>query len=248
MPTEPPVRELLTRHLGRRLWVYEEVASTNDVAATLAPGEAVMARAQTAGRGQYGRVWQSRPGAGLLLSVRLDPPAELRRPVLLTALVAVAVAEAVERLAGVSPALKWPNDLLLDGRKVCGILIEQRTALVAGVGLNLVGGPAEFAAAGLPQATALSQFAAPVPADQASEAVLTALDENYHQLLIDPSRLEADWRGRLGLDGRIVVAERHDGSTEVGRLEAVGFDRLAVRTAAGLVELAPERVRQLRAA
>jgi hypothetical protein len=87
-----------------------------------------------------------------------------------------------------------------------------------------------------------------VSPDQASEAVLIALDEKYHQLLIGPDPLEAAWRERLGLVGRIVVAERHDGSTEVGRLEAIGFDRLAVRTAAGLVALAPERVRQLRAA
>ncbi len=236
------------RHLGRRLLVCEVVTSTNDIAATLAPGEAILALAQTAGRGQYGRVWLSRPGAGLLLSVRLDPPPELRRPALLTALVAVAVAEAVASLVGASPVVKWPNDLLLDGRKVCGILIEQRAALVAGVGLNLLGTAADFAAVGLPAATSLAEWGVRVSPAQAADAVLTHLDNFYHHLLADPGPLEAAWQDRLGLTGRIVVAESHDGSTVVGRLEAVGFDRLLVHTTAGPVALAPERVRQLRAA
>ncbi len=248
MQTGPSWRTFPTRHLGKRLMVCDSVTSTNDVAVSLAPGEAVLAASQTAGRGQYGRVWLSNAGAGMFLSVRLDPPPTLRRPVLLTALVAEAVARVIEQLVSVSPVLKWPNDLLLDGRKVCGILIEQRSVLVAGIGLNLVGDPTEFAAVGLPQATALNLFGTSVSADQASEAVLSALDMNYHQALIDTSSVEADWRDRLGLMGRIVVAERHDGSTEVGQLDLIAFDRITIRTTAGMVELAPERVRQLRAA
>ena len=248
MPVEGSWRTLPTRHLGRRLLACDEVPSTNDVAAGLAPGEAVMAQVQSAGRGQHGRVWQSPPGAGLLLSVRLDPPPAFRRPVLLTALVAVAVAEAVQALTGVVPAVKWPNDLLVGGRKVCGILIEQNRATVAGVGLNLRTTAAEFAAAGLPAATSLAECGADVSPDEAADAVLTALDARYHELLIGPDPLESAWRDRLGLVGRVVVATSPGGETTVGRLEAVAFDRLTVATPAGPVTLSPERVRHVWAA
>ncbi len=226
------------RHLGRRLLACEVVTSTNDVAADLASGEAVYALTQTSGRGQHGRTWVSPPGDNLLLSIRLDPPPELRRPVLLTALVAVAVGDAVQRLAGVTPVVKWPNDLLLGDRKLCGILIEQGRATVAGVGLNLK-------SPGLPTATSLAECGADVSPAQAADAVLTALDARYSELLIDPAPLEAAWRDRLFLVGRVVVAEFPDGSTTVGRLLAVGFDRVEVQTREGPVSVAPERLRHL---
>ena len=238
MPPNLPWRTLPTRHLGRQLLACEAVTSTNDLAAGLAPGEAVFALTQTAGRGQHGRAWLSPPGDNLLLSVRLDPPPELRRPVLLTALVAVAVGDAVRTLAGVTPAVKWPNDLLLGGRKLCGILIEQRAAVVAGVGLNL-------RPPGLPTAASLAEYAADVSPPQAAEAVLVALDARYAELLADPAPLEDEWRTRLGLDGRVVVAEFPDGSTAVGRLTALGFDRVELLTREGPMSVAPERLRHL---
>lgn len=242
MPADGLWRTLPTRHLGRRLLACDAVASTNDVAATLAPGEAVLALEQTAGRGQYGRVWQCPPGAGLLLSVRLDLPPGLRRPVLQTALVAVAVADAVGSLAGVESVLKWPNDLLVGGRKLCGILIEQGTATVAGVGLNLQ-------PVGLPGTTSLAECGAGVSPGRGAEVVLTALDGWYTELLAGHlTGLETAWRDRLGLLGRVAVADLHDGGSVVGRADAVGFDRLVLATAGGPTVLAPERVRHLRAA
>src|SRR5687767_8862526 len=137
-----------TERIGRRVLVYDHVDSTNTRGAELAhadpdaDGLVLIADQQTAGRGQYGRVWQSRPGSSLLLSVVLRPPAELRRPVILTAWAAVSVAEAILALTGVQARIKWPNDLLVRGKKVCGILIEQsgtagEIVTVAGIGLNL---------------------------------------------------------------------------------------------------------------
>ena len=82
---------------------------------------------QTAGRGQYGRVWTAPAGSSVLLSVLLFPPPALRRPTLLTAWAAVSVCETIQELANLSATIKWPNDVLINGRKVCGILIEQRT-------------------------------------------------------------------------------------------------------------------------
>src|SRR5262245_1906379 len=111
--------------IGRRLLFLEQVESTNTVAAAHAndaanDGLVVVANEQTAGRGRHGRPWLSRPGEGLLLSVLLFPPEHLRRPVLLTALAAVAVCETIDAAAGLQPTIKWPNDVLIRGRKVCG--------------------------------------------------------------------------------------------------------------------------------
>ena len=250
-PIVPPVgawRTVPTRSGGRRLLVCDEVTSTNDVAAGLAPGEAVVASTQSAGRGQHGRVWASPPGAGLWLSVRFDPPLSMRRPVVLTAIVAVAVGDAVRHLCGLTPALKWPNDLLLGGRKVCGILIEQRAGVVAGVGLNLAQSHADLHAAGLPDATSLAEFGVAVTPDDAANVVLRSLDDWLVDAARSPETLEAAWRDRLGLLGQSIVADCHDGTTVAGRLEAVGFDAVVVATPAGPVPLVPERVRHLRAA
>src|SRR5262245_55002410 len=124
--------DLPTRHLGRRTIVFERLDSTNTYAAARADdpandGLVVVAREQTAGRGQHGRTWQAPSGSSVLLSALLFPPPALRRPALLTAWAAVAVCDAIDALAGLDARIKWPNDVLVEGRKVCGILIEQRT-------------------------------------------------------------------------------------------------------------------------
>ncbi|MFM7141205.1 MAG: biotin--[acetyl-CoA-carboxylase] ligase, partial [Alphaproteobacteria bacterium] len=107
----------------------DEVDSTNRLAIELArggaaEGTAVVAEKQTAGRGRLGRTWESPPGLNLYLSVILRPalsPVEVPR---LTLAAAVAVADAIAATTGLRPEIKWPNDVLVDGRKACGILTE----------------------------------------------------------------------------------------------------------------------------
>ena len=118
MSVPPPTAEwtLPTLHVGRRVLYYDELPSTLPVAAALAAdpatdGVAVLAGVQTAGRGQYGRSWLCPPGAGVLLGVLLFPPPPLRRPAVLTAWAAVAVAETVRRLTDFYATIKWPNDV-----------------------------------------------------------------------------------------------------------------------------------------
>jgi len=137
-----------------RLRRYESLDSTSDLCTKLAAagepeGLAVMALRQTAGRGSRGRNWQSPPG-NLYLSALLRPPGMLAEAGRWALLVAVAVADA---LATVLPdpsvlALKWPNDVLLDGRKCCGILLDATAKtggaidwLVIGCGVNLAHAP-----------------------------------------------------------------------------------------------------------
>jgi BirA family biotin operon repressor/biotin-[acetyl-CoA-carboxylase] ligase len=254
MSTPADTWHLDTRHVGRRVLVYDSVRSTNDVAADLAadPGNAgvvVIADHQTAGRGQYGRSWQSRPGTSLLMSVVLFPPEPLRRPVVLTAWAAVGVAEAVRTLTGVQAKVKWPNDLLVRGKKVCGILIEQGRGTVAGIGLNLNQSAEDFSAAGLPDAGSLALIAGAVLDPRtAAVTVLRRLDEEYDRLLggeLVP--LESDWKWRVGLLGRHVVAEMADGSTVTGRLRDLTFEGVEIELGEYAVEAyRPELIRQLR--
>lgn len=125
---------------------HRAIGSTNDrveelATAGAAPFTVVVAEEQTAGKGRVGRSWYSPPGTGLWMSVLLAGERE-GRPPLTPLLVGVAVCRAIRRvLPGLEPEIKWPNDVLLDDRKVCGILCERAAArrTVAGVGLNVRG-------------------------------------------------------------------------------------------------------------
>jgi BirA family biotin operon repressor/biotin-[acetyl-CoA-carboxylase] ligase len=143
--------------LGRPLLYFSAVGSTNDVAASIAEsgpsdGAVVIADAQTAGRGRRGREWFSPAGSGLYVSIVLDIPRTSPDPAratgLLTLAAGVALSEAVEVCTGVRAEIKWPNDLLIHGRKIAGILAEgvtsatDLTSIVLGYGINLA--PASF--------------------------------------------------------------------------------------------------------
>jgi BirA family biotin operon repressor/biotin-[acetyl-CoA-carboxylase] ligase len=122
---------------------FAELDSTNrhllDLARSGAPdGVVVVADRQTAGRGRRGRSWFSPPGASLLVSVLARPDLPPERLHLLPWSVALAAAEACDRVAGFRPGLKWPNDLVVGDRKLAGVLVEvELPAVVVGIGLNV---------------------------------------------------------------------------------------------------------------
>ncbi|HEV3440667.1 MAG TPA: biotin--[acetyl-CoA-carboxylase] ligase [Gemmata sp.] len=243
-----------TSRIGRRVLVFDKLASTNTTAAEFAAssdtdGLVVIADFQTTGRGQYGRVWQSRPGSSLLMSVVLNPPNELCRPAILTAFAAVAVAEAIFTFTGIQSRIKWPNDLLIRGKKVCGILIEQHgSTAILGLGLNLNQTAEEFAGAGLPDATSLGMASGGLFEMRAvAGIVIHRLDREYDRLLAgDRIAVEADWKWRIGLLGRQVTLELMDGSTVAGRLREMEFDRLELEMGDGTIQaIVPETVRHI---
>jgi BirA family biotin operon repressor/biotin-[acetyl-CoA-carboxylase] ligase len=243
-----------TAHLGRVVHVFDQLDSTNTAAARLAAGGAegiaVVADFQSAGRGQHGRVWHARPGSSLLLSVPLRPPAGLSRPVILTALAAVAVGDAILALTGAQAQIKWPNDLLVRGKKTCGILIENTGPTVIGIGLNLTQTAEEFTAAELPQATSLGIVSGrAIDARTAATTLLTRLDAEYDRLLRgERAGVEADWKWRIGLLGGRVAVELTDGTTVTGRLREMSFDGLELDTGGPVPRLlGPERIRHLSA-
>ena len=134
-----------------RVLVFPSVESTNKTAKELASGGAahgtvIIADAQTAGRGRYGRTFYSPPGSGLYMSVLFRGAAlRLPQPTLCTVAAAVAICRAVRSVTGQEAQIKWVNDILLGGRKVCGILTEASTSLesgcidwlVIGIGINV---------------------------------------------------------------------------------------------------------------
>ena len=240
--------------IGHRVLSAASLPSTNDFAKTaeLGPadcGTVILADHQTAGRGQYGRVWLSRPGASVLMSVVLFPPPHLCRPVLLTAWAAVSVARTVRDIAGITPRIKWPNDLLVDGKKLSGILIEQVHVpgqpgrVVAGVGLNVGQTADELTAAGLTEATSVSTIAGRA-VDRATvlPALVAELRAGYRRLMVGEINLiEADYREMTGLLGRPATVHLWDGTSRTGRITDIGFDRVSV----GGESLSPEAIRSV---
>ncbi|WXJ80831.1 Bifunctional ligase/repressor BirA [Moorella humiferrea] len=157
---------LKTSWLGRQLYYYDEVGSTNQVAKELADngapeGTVVVAEAQSGGRGRRGRLWLSPPQKGIWFSLIFRPRVAPTQASQLTLLAAVAVAAAVRKYTGLPPGIKWPNDILLGGRKVCGILTEIKAEMdaveyiVQGIGLNVNAEADDFTPDVRPYATSL---------------------------------------------------------------------------------------------
>jgi len=137
---------LRTKRFGRNIVFLREVGSTNDLAKELAgygavEGTVVVAETQTAGRGRLDREWVS-PVGGLWFSVVLRPELKPAEAVRLVFVAGLAVAEILRELYGLKSETKWPNDVLVNGRKVCGILTEMNTTdekvnyVIVGIGVN----------------------------------------------------------------------------------------------------------------
>ena len=136
---------LTTKWLGRDLRSFSRVNSTNEVAKSLAPhcqnGTVILAETQTQGRGRLSRPWASPPG-GIWMSIILKPKIPLAKVYQINMFVCVAVSKAIFSLLGLETGIKWPNDLLIRERKICGILMEVSAEVgrldyaVVGLGIN----------------------------------------------------------------------------------------------------------------
>ena len=243
---------LATKHLGRQVLIFAQMNSTNTYAAGLGndpanSGMVVMAHEQSAGRGQHGRTWQCPAGMGVLMSVLLFPPPAVRRPVILAALAANAVCETIRRATDLQARIKWPNDVLVRGRKVCGILIEQTGPTVMGIGLNVLQSESAFEEAGLPEAASLEMLAGKsLDRDEIARQLIGELDEQYGQLVDgNLDKLESAWKWRMGLLGKQVEVECVDHALQ-GRLHEIGFDGMVVCPYDGPPQhILPERIKRI---
>jgi BirA family biotin operon repressor/biotin-[acetyl-CoA-carboxylase] ligase len=242
--------KLSTTRIGRRLVCLPETTSTNADAFRLAEGGAeegttVIADAQSGGKGRRGRVWSSPAGVNLYCSVVLRPAIMPHEAPQLTFLSAVAVARAIEDSTALKPEIKWPNDILIDGRKVAGLLNEMSAEtdginfVILGIGVNLNMNRTQFPAdLRTPATSLLQEQGRPVNRAQFAAAMLGELDRLYADFLrhgFGPAREE--WQQRCNANGREVVVS--EGGVEASRGMFHGIDgdgALLLRSPDGSVE------------
>jgi BirA family transcriptional regulator, biotin operon repressor / biotin---[acetyl-CoA-carboxylase] ligase len=182
---------------------FDRVTSTNDLAREMAiaganEGTTVIAREQTAGRGRQGRSWSSPSGEGLYLSIILRPEINPADSAVITLAAAVAVAETLQIDFDVASDIKWPNDVLARGRKICGVLVEsaieghQLQYAVMGIGVNL--SQREFTGELKESATSLLiETGRAVAPDEFLNAMLDRLDRWYRNAISHGEEVIARW-------------------------------------------------------
>jgi BirA family biotin operon repressor/biotin-[acetyl-CoA-carboxylase] ligase len=235
---------LKTRRFTGPVHHFETLDSTNDLAKDLATrgapeGTVVVAEAQTGGRGRLGREWDSPPGVGLYVSLVLRPmlpPLELPQITLTTA---VAVVRAVRRAAPVTPGIKWPNDLLVNGKKLGGILTEMETEsdrirhVVVGLGLNVNNPefPPELAA----RATSLTlATGGSFSRVKLLQAWLEEFEALYDRFLNQGfTEILAEWKASAVTLGKMVTVRQGPREISGQALDVAPDGALLLRTASG---------------
>jgi len=238
-----------TRVIGRDLRVFQETTSTNDVVEKLArdgvkEGVVVFAESQSHGRGRLGRPWVSPPGKGLWFSVLLRPRLPPQAVTQITVAAATAPARAVRDHTSLSPQIKWPNDLLLNGRKCAGILTEMNGELdsvryaILGIGLDVNLTSSEFPPDLRRLATSLRMETGSL-IDRAALAahVLRELDQDYGRICSGRfDEVAEEWEQFCTTIGRSVVVSVGDRRIQ-GRAEALDLHgALLLRTQHGHLE------------
>jgi BirA family biotin operon repressor/biotin-[acetyl-CoA-carboxylase] ligase len=221
MLTEQDLRQgLQTRSFGRKIYSFDLIDSTNECAKALAncsaaEGTIVFAEQQTAGKGRFGREWTADPNENLTFSISLRPELKLDSTQLLPLYVAVAVAEAVEESSGMTVECKWPNDLLVGGRKIAGFLLEASTRqnkldfVVLGVGINV--NQTRFPESIGEKATSL-KTASGESHDRASlfRTVVKALEDHYARFSSSGfESVVAQWLSRSSMLNRRISVSMH---------------------------------------
>jgi BirA family biotin operon repressor/biotin-[acetyl-CoA-carboxylase] ligase len=241
---------LRTHVIGAKIVVRKRAASTMDLAAEYASrgfpeGTVVFALEQTAGRGRFGARWWSPPGASLLFSVALWPRAAQGTPALLTLAGAVSVAEVLRRSYRMDARIRWPNDVVVDGRKIAGVLVETRRTsrlhptVVLGVGLNLNVKRREIPPDLARTATSvLVETGAAADPTAAARSLLRCLDRWYKRLLEKgPGPLIKRWRRLSSTLGKRVVLDEK-GRIWRGRVTGItAAGQLAVKLDSGAQHL-----------
>jgi BirA family transcriptional regulator, biotin operon repressor / biotin---[acetyl-CoA-carboxylase] ligase len=237
------------RVIGRDIRVFQETTSTNDVVEKLArdgvkEGVVVFAEAQTRGRGRLGRKWLSPAKRGLWFSVLLRPDLRPQEATRMTVASATALRRAIAAQTGLEAAIKWPNDILVAGKKVAGILMELGAEMdhvnyvVLGIGVDVNLNGSDFPAELRKVATSLkAELGKPVSRPDLAVAILRELDRDYGRIAAGQFNALADeWEEYGTTIGQEVVIRAGDRQIR-GRAESLGEDgELLLRTDHGHLE------------
>lgn len=238
-----------SRVIGRDIRVFNETTSTNDIVEKLArdkvrEGVVVFAESQTKGRGRLGRKWISPQGKGLWFSVLLRPEMQPAQATQITVAAATALRRAIAALTSLPTQIKWPNDILIRGRKTAGILTELNAELdrvnylILGIGIDVNVSASEFPPDVRNTATSLqAELGRPVARAELALAVLRELDQDYRRVLKGEFRqIAEEWASYCETLGQR-VSIRIGNRSVCGAAEALGEDgALLVRTEHGHLE------------
>lgn len=238
-----------TKIIGRDIRVFEQTTSTNDVIEKLArdgvrEGVVVFAESQTKGRGRLGRKWISPERKGLWFSVLLRPDLRPQETTQLTVAAATALRRAIKAETGLKPEIKWPNDVLIGGKKVAGILTELSAELdkvrhvILGIGVDVNLGAGELPAELKKTATSLKiESGETLSRAELAVAVLRELDEDYSRICARKFGALADeWERNCTTIGKDVTVQIGDRKIR-GRAESLDdAGALLLRTEHGRLE------------
>lgn len=238
-----------TKIIGRDIQVFEETNSTNDVAEKLArdgvrEGVVVFAEAQTRGRGRLGRKWISPSHKGLWFSILLRPNLHPQETTQLTVISATALRRAIKSVCNLNAEIKWPNDILIGGKKVAGILTEMSAEMdrvrhvILGIGVDVNLDAAEFPAELRKIATSLKiESDEEISRAELAVEILRELDFDYARICAGKfSEVADEWESACATIGKNVSVHVGDRNFR-GRAESLDDDgALLVRTEHGLLE------------
>ncbi len=235
-------RYLKTNILGRTIVILPTVDSTNDYARReeLPHGAVVLAEAQTAGKGRMGRSWYAEAEQNILMSVVITPERPLHAIQIITLAAAVAVTDAFSEHLAIDGQVKWPNDVLIAGKKVCGILTESQIRgpeilkLVLGIGCN-VNQPPETLPAGLlyPATSLAAELNETIDRNPLTARLITSLEKWYQKVMNgETPEMIARWKARCAhLNRRVKIVL--DDKTRDGIFRDVSPDGAAVLQPSG---------------
>jgi len=238
-----------TKVVGRDIRVFEETTSTNDIVEKLArdrvkEGVVVFAESQSKGRGRLGRKWVSPARKGLWFSVLLRPELPPQHATRLTVASATALRRAIQNETGLQAEIKWPNDILVNGKKVAGILTEMNTEpdrvkyIILGIGVDVNLNPGDFPPDLRRVASSLrAELGKPLVRADLAVAILKELDADYARINTEEFPALADeWEAHGTTIGQTVVIRIGDREV-LGRAESLGEDgAMLVRTEHGHLE------------
>ena len=238
-----------TKVIGRDLHVFQETTSTNDIVERLArdgakEGAVVFAESQTKGRGRLGRKWLSPAKKGLWFSALLRPRLRPQDTTQLTVMAATALRRAIASQTQLKVEIKWPNDILVRGRKVAGILtelnaeVDQVKYVILGIGVDVNQSLGEFPAELRKVASSLkAELGKPLSRPEIAVAILRELDRDYARVASgDFAGVADEWEKHCSTLGRAVSVRT--GPRQIrGRAESLGEDgALLLRTEHGHLE------------
>lgn len=232
--------------IGSRIIELDEVDSTNSYARKLARsgvphGTVVRAEQQAAGRGREGRLWVSPPGDNLYLSIILFPEFSLRQAGIVALLTPVAVEETISSMYGMDVKLKWPNDLLVNEKKISGILIELAAQkenidyMIVGIGVNLNTGIKKDSKLAKKSTSVREETGSLVPIEPFCEKLLDNF-EKWYEKVDTPALIIRQWKKSSCTIGKQVTLKTGNMEVSGKAVDITGDGALLLETSPGIFE------------